>query len=244
MPVLRWSGIADTDAAARIVGPRVRQLRVNRGLTIRSLADRVKISKNTVLRLEQGLPIAESALHRICDSLQTVLPNLLEPIPSEDDIKVKVYRAGSNEHRIAFRRTSAPKRYVDFEVIDDPAERLRIGSLGFVSGFVETHGSTLPGGRLQAAIMELWGDQEQPGFRHSGEEFVYCMEGQLRLTVAGEAFLLYPGDSAIFWSRYRHRYESNLPPSAKRVTRMMMVWNELPEDPSSREKDDECEDYE
>jgi transcriptional regulator with XRE-family HTH domain len=243
MPVKPWNGIEDTEAAAKIVGPRLRQLREGRGLTIRDVAERLGISKNTVLRIEQGHPIAEPLLHRICDNLQTILPNLLIPPELVEDQRVKVSRAGEMPWRIAFRRQRAPRIYKDFDPVPDPEERHRLGNLGFVSGFFETQGSALTGGKLEAAVVELFGDQERPGFRHSGEEFVYCLSGQLRLTVGREVHVLNPGDSATFWSRHRHRYESCLPSPSSEVTRMIMVWYEAPEDEKARAHDDECEAY-
>ena len=241
MPVKPWSGIEDTDAAAKIVGPRLRQLREGRGLTIRDVADRLKISKNTVLRIEQGHPISEPILHRICDSLQTILPNLLIPAEEKENQRVKVSRNADAPWRISFRRNRAPKIYKDFDPAPDSPERHRIGNLGFVSGFFQTQGSALAGGKLEAAMVELYGPQERPGFRHSGEEFVYCLSGRLRLTVGPEEHILEPGDSATFWSRHRHRYGSALPLPHDEVTRMLMVWYEAPEDANARAHDEECD---
>jgi transcriptional regulator with XRE-family HTH domain len=77
MPKLKWTGCEDIDATALVVGPRIRKLRESRGLTLRELANRVDISKNTILRLEQGLPVAEPILNKICNALQTIPPNLM-----------------------------------------------------------------------------------------------------------------------------------------------------------------------
>ena len=240
MPVLRWNGVEDTEAAARLVGPRLKQLRENRGLTQRQLADRVKVSKNTVLRIEQGQPISEAILEKLCDALQTILPNLLIP-ETEDRSNIRVHRADREEWRVAFRRKRAPKTITDFKVVDEAKERRRLGGLDFVSGFLLNHQCMLAGGKLQAAEIELYGEQEKAGFRHSGEEFVYCLRGSLKLTVGEESVILQPGDSATFWSGRRHRYESALPSNTPEPTRMLMVWFEAPEDPSSRAHDAECE---
>jgi transcriptional regulator with XRE-family HTH domain len=241
MPVKPWCGVEDTEAAAKIVGPRLRQLREGRGLTLREVADRVGISKNTVLRIEQGHPIAEPILTRICDNLQTILPNLLIPTEAVENQRVKVSRHSETPWRISFRRDRAPRIYQDFDLAPELNERHRIGNLGFVSGFFQTQGSALTGGKLEAAIVELYGPQERPGFRHSGEEFVYCISGRLRLTVGPEEHILEPGDSATFWSRYRHRYGSALPLPSDEATRMIMVWYEAPEEETARAHDEECD---
>ena len=238
MPTLAWTGVEDVAGAAKIVGPRIRQLRQNRNLTIRELAARAGVSKNTVLRIEQGEPISEAGLNRICNKLQTILPNLLLPVPTETRI-IQVHRASNEKWHIAFRRKRAPKAIRDFDLVADSAERVRLGGLGFVSGFVMSHDSVNPSGRLQAATVQLYGEQEEPGFRHSGEEFVYCLAGSVRLTVGAEVQVLAPGDSATFDSSFRHRYEADGPEPAT----ILMVWYEGAEVASAVAKDHECEDY-
>ncbi len=240
MPVTEWTGVSDTLEAAKIVGARLKKIRENRGLTIRDLAERAQISKNTVLRIEQGLPISEANLTRLCDCLQTILPNLLIP-ERKDDSKVRVHRYAEDQWRIAFRRKSAPKTIQDFDVVENPEERKRLSGLRYVSGFAINHECLLEGGNIQSALMEVHGDQEIPGFRHSGEEFVYCLQGRLRLTVGKEQFILNPGDGASFWSRYRHRYESEMPADSPTPTRILMVWFEATEEPQARAHDEECE---
>lgn len=241
MPVISWTGVTDIESAAKLVGPRLRQLRTNRGLTIRELAERAGVSKNTVLKIEQGEPIAENLLTRICNKLQTILPNLLTAPEEVENAIICVHRNDPAKWHIAFRRMRAPKGIKDFDQVADPGERRRLGSVGFVSGFVHTHDAALPNGRLQAATLDLFGDQEEPGFRHSGEEFIYCMSGVLKLTVADETYMLYPGDSAMFDSSYRHRYESGQPLDSTEVTRALMVWYEGNEQAFSIRPDEECE---
>jgi transcriptional regulator with XRE-family HTH domain len=239
MPALAWKGVPILEEAARLVGPRLRQLRENRGLTIRELAARADVSKNTILRIEQGLPISEPLLHRICNKLQTILPNLLLT-PADTPSPIRVHRRDQDQWRIAFRKRRAPKAIVDFEPVETSDERHRLGTLQFVSGFLNTLDCSLPQGRLQSAIVDLYGDQDEPGFRHSGEEFVTCLEGRLRLTIRDETYVLHPGEAATFESQYRHRYESDLPPGSP-ATRMLMVWYEAPEMATSIMHDDECE---
>ena len=241
MPKLTWSGCDDTDAAAKRVGPRVRNLREVRGLSLRELSERVGVSKNTLLRLEQGLPIAEPLLVKICNALQTIPPNLM--VSDEDwSLPYRVHRAAEAPWRIAFRRDSAPSRIKDFDAVEPETERFRLGSLGFVTGFLHSLDCGIRNGKLQAAVVELYGDQERAGFRHSGEEFVFCLEGRLKLTISTHQLVLEPGDSVTFWSRYRHRYEYALPSQpGTRPTRMLMVWIEEEEEAMAVKRDEECE---
>lgn len=244
MPKLSWAGCEDINVAAKLVGPRVRKLREARGLTLRELAIRIGMSKNTLLRLEQGLPIAEPLFLKLCDALQTVPPNLLAT-EEEWVLPYRVHRGGDAPWRIAFRRAKAPARLQDFAVAGDEAERSRIGGLSFVTGFLQSLDCNIREGKLQAAVLELYGNQEKAGFRHSGEEFVYCLHGRLKLSISTHTLILEEGDSVTFWSRYRHRYESDLSPTDPLgPTKMLMVWIEEKEDPQARMADEECEIHE
>jgi transcriptional regulator with XRE-family HTH domain len=240
MPKVIWKGCDDMAAAAALAGPRVRQLREARKLSIRDLAARVQVSKNTLLRLEQGEPIAEPLFVRICNALQTVPPNLLQ---SEADwqLPYRAHRAADASWLIAFRREKAPSVLQDFAPVMGEAERMRLGSLSFVTGFLQSMDCKIRDGKLQAAVLELYGDQERAGFRHSGEEFVYCLQGRLKLTINSETIILEQGDSATFRSGYRHRYESDLPvgPGVE-PTRMLMVWIEEEEELHASAADAEC----
>jgi transcriptional regulator with XRE-family HTH domain len=243
MPKVIWKGCDDMEAAAALAGPRVRQLREARKLSLRELASRVQVSKNTLLRLEQGEPIAEPLFIRICNALQTVPPNLLL---SEADwqLPYRAHRSDDASWLIAFRREKAPSVVQDFMPVAGEDERMRLGNLAFVTGFFQAHDCKIRDGKLQAAVLELYGDQERAGFRHSGEEFVYCLQGRLKLTINSETIILNAGDSATFRSGYRHRYESDLPlkPGIE-PTRMLMVWIEEEEEIQAISADEECEEH-
>lgn len=240
MPKLSWKGYDDIESAAKLAGPRIRQLRESRKLSIRDLAKRANISKTTLIKIEQGLPISEENLDRICVALQTVIPNLM--VSSDDwDRPYQIHRASESDWLVAFRRKKAPSKIADFDKIPDPQDRKRLGNLGFVSGFLQNANCALKGGKLEAAMMELYGSQDIEGYRHSGEEFIFCLQGRLRVTIGESTQILLPGDSMIFFSQYRHRYESDLPlGDAEEPTKMMMVWMESEEEPEAIQADEEC----
>jgi mannose-6-phosphate isomerase-like protein (cupin superfamily) len=62
----------------------------------------------------------------------------------------------------------------------------------------------LPGGKLNAWILELRGETDPS--THPGEEFVFCLRGSARLTVAGRSYTLHEGDAATFWCAEPHTY--------------------------------------
>jgi Cupin domain len=107
---------------------------------------------------------------------------------------------------------------------------------------LQTLDCTVRDGKMQAAVVELYGNQEKAGYRHSGEEFVYCLSGRLRLSISSHTLILEPGDAISFMSMYRHRYESDLPlEKGIGPTRILMVWIEEHEEQFAVKADEECE---
>jgi quercetin dioxygenase-like cupin family protein len=81
----------------------------------------------------------------------------------------------------------------------------------------------MPHGRLRSSLLRLW--DETTANAHPGEEFVFCLAGRARLTVAGRDYLLGPGDAASFWCAERHTYapEPGTPESELPVL-LLTVW--------------------
>ena len=44
---------------------------------------------------------------------------------------------------------------------------------------------------------------------HTGQEFVYCLEGNLTYTIEGKEFDLHAGDSLLFQSHLPHKWGNN-----------------------------------
>jgi transcriptional regulator with XRE-family HTH domain len=156
------------DETLERVGPRLRQLRLERGATLADLATETGISVSTLSRLESG---------QRRPTLELLLP---------------LARA----HRVAL------DDLVDAPETGDPRVRLRP---------VVRHGRTFlpltrrPGG-LQAFKMVL---PAEPGSRptlqtHEGYEWLYVLEGRVRLVLGARDLLLTPGEVAEFDTRTPH----------------------------------------
>lgn len=120
---MRWKGVHDTAEAARKLGPKLRTIREAKGMTLRQLADRIGASKNTILRIEQGLPISETILLAICQELETSLSGLID---SETPVReaVRVVRAGESK-RLPFARGRVGVLSLELDEPRGFAERLR-----------------------------------------------------------------------------------------------------------------------
>jgi quercetin dioxygenase-like cupin family protein len=81
----------------------------------------------------------------------------------------------------------------------------------------------LPGGKLNCWLLELRGPTEPT--THPGEEFVFCLRGGAKLTVAGRGYVLDEGDAATFWCAELHGYEpaAELGPDDPSVL-LLSVW--------------------
>ena len=56
--------------------------------------------------------------------------------------------------------------------------------------------------------LEAEGSSGPHGMIHTGQEFVFCLRGQLDYEVDQQHFLLEPGDSLIFSAHFVHRWRN------------------------------------
>jgi transcriptional regulator with XRE-family HTH domain len=159
-----------TDRTLDAVGPRLKQLRHRRDITLSDLAQETGISTSTLSRLEAGLrrptleqllPLAGAygvTLDELVDAPPTGNPRInLRPIPCADGSTIL------------------------------PLTRRPGGILAYK--FV------LPTGR----------DEAEPDLRtHDGYDWVYVLDGRLRLVLGEHDLILEPGEAAEFDTRTPH----------------------------------------
>jgi transcriptional regulator with XRE-family HTH domain len=156
------------------VGARIRELREARGYSLRALADRSGLSLNAISRIERG----ESS--PTVSSLQRLATTLSVPIS-------EFFELGTEYGTILVRKN----------------QRLRTRGEGVL---IESLGSGLQGQMMEPFLMTL-----QPGaiggeepISHAGEEFVYCVQGEVEYLVDEEWHRLEAGDSLLFQSPQPH----------------------------------------
>ncbi|MFI0350724.1 helix-turn-helix domain-containing protein [Actinomadura sp. 9N407] len=149
------------------VGPRLRELRTKRGVTLQDLSDVTGISKSTLSRLESGGRRA---------TLELLLP---------------IARA----HQVPLDElVGAPE-------VGDPRVRLAPRELGGMTAIPLTR---RPGG-VQAYKMIIEPGRDRPEQRtHEGHEWLYVLNGRLRLLLAEHDLVLKPGEAAEFDTRLPH----------------------------------------
>ncbi|WP_405018402.1 XRE family transcriptional regulator [Kitasatospora sp. NBC_00070] len=154
------------------VGPRLRRLRTDRGLTLTSVCEATGISKSTLSRLESG---------QRRPNLELLLPLAgLYRVPLDDLV-------------------GAPE-------VGDP--RVRLAPRSLPSGGTYLPLSRTPG-PLQAYKMIIPDRGGEPDLRtHEGHEWMYVLDGWLRLVLADHDFVLGPGEVAEFSTRVPHWFGS------------------------------------
>lgn len=154
------------------VGPRLRRLRAQRGLTLAALSEATGISRSTLSRLESG---------QRRPSLELLLP------------LAGAYRVPLDD------LVGAPE-------VGDP--RVRLTPRTVASGDTYVPLSRSPG-PLQAYKMIIADRGAEPDLRtHEGYEWLYVLDGRLRLVLADHDLVLGPGEAAEFDTRLPHWFTS------------------------------------
>jgi transcriptional regulator with XRE-family HTH domain len=205
------------------LGNRLRRVRVQSGLSIRELAAKAKIDKGTLVKLEKGNTPTYRTLVRICDALGVSVVQLLKP---EADLEEAAPSLVAVHQRS--REWRAPRAQVELDPDSKETVRYRPRELYETVAADEQVllswlACRLPGGKLNCWLLELRGPTEPT--THPGEEFVFCLRGRAKVTVAGRGYILDEGDAATFWCAELHGYEpaAELEPDDPSVL-LLSVW--------------------
>jgi transcriptional regulator with XRE-family HTH domain len=171
------------------LGANLKALRQIQGLTIRAVAARADVDKNTVLRLEKGSPIIFRSLELICRSVGSNLERELLRTRQEEG------RTVSREEDWLWTRSTSKKTDAAWDELNlsDPSVRRRRASAGADSVFnalITTHARS----SLVPCVCEVHADTNPSPVQ--GELVLFCLEGSVRLRIGGEEFNLGPGDTA------------------------------------------------
>jgi transcriptional regulator with XRE-family HTH domain len=173
--------MADFEQVLSDVGPRLRALRQRRGTTLADLSAATGISVSTLSRLESG---------RRRPSLELLLP-LAEAhgVPLDD----LVGAPATGDPRIHLRPLSQNGRTIV------PLTRR--------PGGVQAYKMVIPAPR--EAQLEAEREAQQPDLKvHEGYEWMYVLNGKMRLLLGQQDLVLSPGEAAEFDTRLPHWFGS------------------------------------
>ena len=161
------------------VGGRLRELRQERGLSMRALARMSGLSANALSMIERSRTSPSvSTLYKLATAMGIPITAFFREEPPRNEV---VFRKASERTRVPFLRGLWEG----------------LGGELFV-GRVEPFMLTLESGASSGPF----------GIVHTGHEFVLCVRGQLEYQVENERYLLEQGDSLLFAAQLRHRWRN------------------------------------
>jgi transcriptional regulator with XRE-family HTH domain len=161
-----------------MVGSRLRRLRHEQGLTIRSLAEKCGISMNTLSLVENNRTSPSvHTLNLLANGLGVPLVTLFEQEKIEPAL---VYQHAGERQAIRFANGTAEK-------------------LG--------QGLPPLGAEPIVVTLDV-DSRNSEEISHEGREFIYCLEGEVTCLVAGQSYVLKTGDSLLFDAGTPHRWEN------------------------------------
>ncbi len=186
-------------AGAKVIGHRVRRLRDAQGVSIREVAEKAEISKNSIVRLEQGRGTQPITILKVCSTLGVHVERLAEP--SSDDV-VAVAHKNKDDHWFDMADMGS-RPLLNAKKPITPRQRKQAVNAG-ASVPINLLKSRLPGGKFLPSVLEVY--QTSPLRSHVGEEFAYILDGEGVITVGKKKYRLKKGESITFWSAEPHSY--------------------------------------
>lgn len=171
--------VYDKEARSVEVGGRIRELREERGLSMRALAREAGISANALSMIERSKTSPSvSTLYKLTNALDIPITALFhEGTVGSDVVFIK-----------AMERTRVPFPRGLWE---------GLGGEEFL-GQVEPFMLTLESGASSGPFNMV----------HDGHEFVMCLRGQLEYQVGNKAYRLEAGDTLLFSAHLKHRWRN------------------------------------
>ncbi len=171
--------VTTKESAAVDVGYRLRVLREERGVSMRSLARRSGLSANALSMIERSLTSPSvSTLSKLANALEVPIMAFFRKEPDRQSV---VFCKASDRNRIDF-------------------------NLGFWEGLGSEYFSGRLEAFL--LTLEDGGASGPHGMIHTGYEFVFCLDGKVEYEVDGQIFQLEQGDSLIFAANMLHRWHN------------------------------------
>ena len=184
------------------VGRRLQELRTEQGFSIRALAELSGLNFNTLSLIENEKTSPNvNTLQQIATALQVPITAFFEPAALVKDVVFQKF--GQRPH------TSFPH------------------------GELEDLGGGLALGEATPLLMTSNPNSSSGSdmIVHTGQEFVYCLEGNICYLVGSEEYLLEPGDSLLFQAHVPHGWKNR---SENTATYILII---CPEDSSDKSVD-------
>jgi transcriptional regulator with XRE-family HTH domain len=167
------------DAVSVNVGERLRELREARNISMRALAARSGLSANALSMIERGRASPSvSTLYKLADALGVSITSFFG---SDIEKKQVIFLKANERTHVSFTR-----------------------------GIFEGLGGEQFVGRIEPFLLTLESNANSGprSMTHTGQEFVFCLRGQLEYQVERQIFQLSAGDSLLFAAHLKHRWKN------------------------------------
>jgi transcriptional regulator with XRE-family HTH domain len=181
-----------------VLGARLQRARKRMGLSIRDLAQAANVSKNSIVRVEQGGMPQSMTVVKLCAAMGVHVDSIAKPKADESQI-VAIHRHEDDRWYDLTDFAAGPLS--DQPLSESERSKLAKGTTMVPLLILK---SRLETGRLLPTVIELYRESETRS--HAGEEMVYVLKGTARIKVGEEVFNLEEGESATFWSSEAHSY--------------------------------------
>jgi len=172
------------DQIVSTIGKKIEQLRKQQGLSLNQVAEKAGVSNTTIHKLERNkMTPTITVLMKIADAFGEKVGFFLgEENNNFEYIQEAEYTPKGDGKK--FRNTSGNTQ------VEYLAFRLKEGKLLVLLTFLKS--GTKSGPKPQS---------------HPGEEFIFCLNGEIQYEVHGKTYLLKKGDSLHFYAHFPHRWE-------------------------------------
>lgn len=169
------------ETTIRVIGQTIKDLRVRRGLTLDEVAEKSGCTSGFLSQIERNKAVPSvTTLYAIAEALGVHVTDFFP----DGANPTKVVR---HDARTSFQMAGSAASYATIST--------KFPYAG-LAAFLMT---------IKPANQALPTDESRA---HQGEEFVYILDGVLRLWIGDGFHDLYPGDSAYFKSIVKHRFEN------------------------------------
>lgn len=167
-----------------ILGKKIKKLRLQQGLTLKQLSEKTELSVGFLSQLERGLSTIA------IDSL------------------IKISNIFNKDISFFFQKSSYIKQANNIIVrgYEQPSEIVIDNRFIF-----KTLSSNLKNKTMLPRLVQIQPMKNKENIKtygHSGEEFIYILEGILTLNLEKENIYLYPGDTAHYNSKILHNWSN------------------------------------
>lgn len=158
------------------IGDRIRIMRSNQKRTLQEIADACDLSRSMISKIENNKAVPSvAALVKVAHALGTNISSLLE-------------------HDAFLNAILTPRKKAE--------ENLTLTDKGY---YIYPYGSEYHEKKMQPFLfVARKGEVKQHEVSHEGEEFIYVINGQMKMQVGKVEYLLKPGDSLYFSSLQKH----------------------------------------